>query len=66
MNSANKSATKQNNALLVPLVGTPTVHLMGQTGAAHIRLEYVGGKYLEIVLDNATREDLIFKLQGRK
>ena len=64
MNYANKSATTNPEALLLPLIADPRVHHTA-TGAAHIELEFTGGRKLLIVLDNETRQTLAFKLRNK-
>ena len=65
MNSANRSATKNPDAPLLPLIGDPRVHHTA-AGAAHIELEFTGGRKLLIVLDNETRQTLAFNLQYKR
>ena len=65
MNSAYRAATTQRDATLLPLVSAPVVHQTA-TGAAHIELEFSGGRKLLIVLDNETRQTLAHMLRDKR
>lgn len=64
MNYANRSATRCGRfvAPLLPLVGAPLV-TQTITGAAHIEIEFTGGRKQLIVLDNETRQTVAYALQ---